>query len=63
MDILWGLIFHLGLLYYIAWVTVPGMIATVLILAFIPGTACLIFARLMTANRPLAVLFSCPRIS
>lgn len=54
---LWGVIFHLGLLYYIAWVTVPGMLATVLILALIPGTACLIFARLMTANRPLAIVF------
>src|SRR5512143_554529 len=45
---LWGLIFHLGLLYYIAWVTVPGMLATVLILALIPGTAALIFVKLLS---------------
>ena len=54
---LWGLIFHLGLLYYIAWVTVPGMLATVLILALIPGTAALIFVKLLSKIRPMALLF------
>jgi apolipoprotein N-acyltransferase len=54
---LWGFIFHLGLLYYIAWVTVPGMLATVLIMALITGTACLIFVKLLEKNRSLALLF------
>jgi apolipoprotein N-acyltransferase len=54
---LWGLVFHLGLLYYIAWVTVPGMIATVLILALIPATALWIFTKLMPKSRGLALLF------
>jgi apolipoprotein N-acyltransferase len=54
---LWGIIFYLGLVYYIAWVTPPGMIATVLILALIPGSALLIFSRLIVRNRGTAVIF------
>jgi apolipoprotein N-acyltransferase len=54
---LWGLIFYLGLVYYIAWVTPPGMIATVLILALIPATASWIFVRLLARNRGAAVVF------
>ena len=53
---LWGLIFHLGLLYYIAWVTVPGMIATVMILALIPAVASWIFTRLLDRYRGLAII-------
>jgi len=54
---LWGLVFHLGLLYYIGWVTVPGMIATVLILSLIPAAACSVFVRLLGRNSSLALAF------
>jgi apolipoprotein N-acyltransferase len=54
---LWGLIFYFGMLYYIGWVTVPGMLATVLILALIPATMGWIYVRLFTVNRPIALLF------
>jgi apolipoprotein N-acyltransferase len=53
---LWGLVFHLGLLYYIGWVTVPGMLATVLILALIPAAASWLYVRLLSINRTLAIL-------
>ncbi len=53
---LWGVLFYLGLVYYIAWVTPPGMIATVLILALIPGSALWIFVRLLMRNRGAAVV-------
>ncbi len=54
---LWGMIFFLGLVYYIAWVTFPGMIATVLILSLIPATACWFFVRLLERNRGAALIF------
>ncbi|HBC45587.1 MAG TPA: apolipoprotein N-acyltransferase [candidate division Zixibacteria bacterium] len=54
---LWGMVFHLGLLYYIGWVTVPGMIATVLILALLPATTLWIYNKLISKNKSLAVLF------
>jgi apolipoprotein N-acyltransferase len=54
---LWGLVFHLGLVYYIGWVTVPGMLATVLILSLIPATALSVYVRLLPRGRGLAVLF------
>ena len=53
---LWGMIFFLGLVYYIAKVTPPGMIATVLILSLIPATACWFFARLLERNRGAALI-------
>ncbi len=53
---LWGLVYNLGLLYYIAWVTVPGMIATVMILALIPASGLWIFTRLIEKNRALAII-------
>ena len=52
----WGLIFHFGLLYYIAWVTVPGMMATVLIMSLIPACALWLFTRLVDRFRVLALL-------
>ncbi len=57
LGFLWGIIFFLGLIYYIAWVTPPGMLAAVLILSFIPATACWFFARLMDRNRGAALIF------
>ena len=54
---LWGVIFFLGLVYYIAWVTLPGMMATVLILSLIPATACWFFVRLLERNRGAALIF------
>ncbi len=54
---LWGLIFYLGLVYYIAWVTIPGMIATVLILALIPASAGWFFVRLLDRNAGAALVF------
>jgi apolipoprotein N-acyltransferase len=54
---LWGVIYYLGLVYYIAWVTIPGMIATVLILSLIPASALWIFARLLMRNRGAAMVF------
>lgn len=54
---LWGMVFHLGLLYYIGWVTVPGMIATVLILSLIPAVTCLVFVKLYSRNSALALVF------
>ncbi len=54
---LWGMVFHLGLVYYIGWVTVPGMIATVLILSLIPATALSFYVRLLAKGRGMAVLF------
>jgi apolipoprotein N-acyltransferase len=53
---LWGLIFHLGLVYYIGWVTVPGMIATVLILALIPAIALWFYGRLAPRWPALALV-------
>jgi apolipoprotein N-acyltransferase len=53
---LWGIIFFLGLVYYIASVTYPGMIATVLILSLIPATACWFFVRLLERNRGAALI-------
>ncbi len=57
LGFLWGIIFFLGLIYYIAWVTLPGMIAAVLILSLIPATACWFFARLLERNRGAALIF------
>ena len=54
---MWGLIFYLGLVYYIAWVTIPGMIATVLILSLIPATAAWFFTKLLDKNRGAAAIF------
>jgi apolipoprotein N-acyltransferase len=54
---LWGTIFHLGLVYYIGWVTVPGMLATVLILSLIPATALWIYIKLLPKGRGFAILF------
>jgi len=54
---LWGVIFFLGLVYYIGWVTVPGMIATVLIMALIPATAFWIYSRLVVRWPYLALAF------
>ena len=54
---LWGMVFFLGLLYYIAWVTVPGMIATVLILSLIPATALWIYTKLLSRSQGLAIIF------
>ena len=48
---LWGLIYYLGLVYYIAWVTIPGMIATVMIMALLPGSAFWIYVRLLDKNK------------
>jgi apolipoprotein N-acyltransferase len=53
---LWGVIFYAGMVYYIAWVTIPGMIATVLILALIPATSMLIYSRLAAKLPSLAML-------
>ena len=57
LGFLWGIIFFLGLIYYIAWVTLPGMIAAVLILSLIPATACWFFARLLERNHGAALVF------
>lgn len=54
---LWGIVYNLGLVYYIGWVTVPGMLATVLILALIPATACWFFVKLLDRSRSLALIF------
>ena len=54
---LWGIVFYTGLVYYIAWVTAPGMIATVLILSLIPATAAWFFVRLLYRNRGTALVF------
>lgn len=56
-GLLWGLVFYLGLVYYIGWVTVPGMLATVLILSLIPATALWIYIKLIHKGRGLAILF------
>jgi apolipoprotein N-acyltransferase len=54
---LWGLIFYFGLVYYIAWVTIPGMIATVLILSLIPATAGWFFVKLLARSKGTALVF------
>ncbi len=54
---IWGMIFYLGLIYYIAWVTVPGMIATVLVLSLIPAFGSMVFERLLARNRWIAIVF------
>lgn len=54
---LWGFIFYFGLVYYIAWVTVPGMLATVLVLSLIPATAAYFFVRLLHRSKGAALVF------
>jgi apolipoprotein N-acyltransferase len=54
---IWGFIFYLGYIYYIAWVTVPGMIAAVLILSLIPATAFWIYVRLLPRSPGMALVF------
>ncbi|NQU95948.1 MAG: apolipoprotein N-acyltransferase [Candidatus Omnitrophica bacterium] len=53
---LFGIIFFAGILYWLANVTVPGTIATVLILAFLPAIFCLL-ASPSIASRPGSVVF------
>ena len=56
-GMLWGVIFFLGYLFYIAWVTIPGMIATVLILSLFTALACMFFVKLLSKNKIIALLF------
>ncbi len=54
---IWGFIFYLGYIYYIAWVTVPGMLAAVLILSLVPATAFWIYVRLLPRSPGMALVF------
>ncbi|MEE9553639.1 MAG: apolipoprotein N-acyltransferase [candidate division Zixibacteria bacterium] len=54
---LWGVIFYFGLMYYIAWVTIPGMIGAVLILTPIPATAGWFFVKILKRSPGAAVVF------
>ena len=54
---LWGLIYYLGLVYYIAWTTIPGMIATVMIMSLLPASAFWSYIRLFDKYKGLAVIF------
>lgn len=54
---IWGFIFYFGYLYYIAWVTVPGMLATVAILSLVPATAFWIYVRILKKSPGVAIVF------
>lgn len=54
---LWGLIFYFGLIYYVAWVTITGMIAMVLVLSLIPATAGWFFVKLLGRSPGAALVF------
>jgi apolipoprotein N-acyltransferase len=54
---IWGFIFYLGYIYYIAWVTIPGMLAAVLILSLVPATAFWFYVRILARSPGLAIVF------
>ncbi|UCE66081.1 MAG: apolipoprotein N-acyltransferase [Candidatus Zixiibacteriota bacterium] len=54
---IWGFIFYLGYIYYIAWVTIPGMLAAVLIMSLIPATAFWVYVRLLQKSPGMALVF------
>jgi apolipoprotein N-acyltransferase len=54
---IWGFIFYLGYIYYIAWVTIPGMLAAVAILSLIPATAFWFYVRILKKSPGMAVVF------
>jgi len=54
---IWGFIFYLGYIYYIAWVTIPGMLAAVLILSLIPATAFWVYVHLLPKSPGMALVF------
>lgn len=54
---IWGFIFYLGYIYYIAWVTVPGMLAAVLIMSLIPATAFWFYVRILARSPGMALVF------
>ncbi len=54
---LWGLIFYLGLMYYIAWVTIPGMIGAVIFLSMITAVGLWLYVFLKAGSRSMALVF------
>ncbi len=56
-GLLWGIIFNLGYIFYIAWVTIPGMFGGVLLMSMVPATAFWFYAFIWRRSRGLAAVF------
>ncbi len=54
---IWAVIFNLGYIYYIAWVTVAGMIAGVLFMSIMPATTYWFYVIILRRSPGMALVF------